>query len=369
MKIIKEISKTILQNIVLPLIYVFLKPFNKYQDNLIVFADTSTNKLPLDFLLLKNELAKSYEIKECYLDFTSTSKLAKLKEVIKFLKLLNQAKFVILRNYYLPASSPYLKKKKVIQLWHGCGAFKKFGFDSEDDISKFYLANPCRNYGLVTVSSNYCRKPFAQALNVPLKYVQDLGVSRTDLLFDQDFIQNAKSKFYQEHPMAKNKKIVLWAPTFRGTAANGEIPNLSDFNQLDQDKAKDVYLIVQLHPKIDRNRYIFNLNTSKLSIMELITVCDVLISDYSSVIFEFALLNKPIILYVPDYEDYIKQRGFYLDFQKDLPFYQISSYNKLLELVNMTNYIYNYNEFINFYMKACDTQATKKIINYLKENF
>jgi len=119
-----------------------------------------------------------------------------------------------------------------------------------------------------------------------------------------------------------NKKIVFYAPTFREadlTRKDIKIP----ITKLIENK--DIILLVRLHPLTKENidNSIFRENIINVCMYpnasELLAITDVLISDYSSIIYEFAILDRPIIFYDYDIEDYLKERGLYLSVKKDLP--------------------------------------------------
>lgn len=361
----KQLIKSILQNIIFPIIY-NLNRRNSIVNKRVVLVDTSNDVMPVDFLLLKNNLIEEdYEIIELYKNFANLGFMGKVKFVNSFYKVSSTANIIVMCNYVLPVSSCNMKKEtKVIQLWHACGAYKKFGYDSIYDTPKGYHGRLARNYDLVTVSSAYCESHFSSAFDLKNGEVKSFGVSRTDLLYDEEYKKVALDKFYKMHPEAQNKKVILWAPTFRGYASNGSVVGLEEIERIN-DISDDYFVIMRLHSKIKKDT---TLNNVDLNSIEILLVSDYLISDYSSIIFEFALLNKPIGLFIKDYEEYIDNRGFYLDFDLDLPFPKLYNFEDIKKWLLDEKEYNNYDEFNYKFTASCDGDSTSRILQYIKGN-
>lgn len=387
---LKQYIKMFSQNLMLPLWYrvCCVRPV---VPGLVVFADAHHDSRPENMELLyqrlrlesgtqKNKLNHKLQIKELYLDYQKHSPAAVLKHMFVFMKLYAQAETVIICDNFLPAASCRKRKKtKVIQLWHACGAYKKFGYDTTDDIPKNYRGNVFKNTDLVTVSAQECVKPFAAAMKLPEHCVQPFGVSRTDVYFDRNWQEECQREFYQNYPQAKDKKIVLWAPTFRGSPGAPELIDL-DLKSLQQQLGEEWLVLSRVHPHM-HERY----KDTDCSIVteRLFPVIDVLIADYSSLIFEYLLFDKPLIMYVPDLREYQKIRGFYLDFAQ-IPGYKVMEEADLAVAVQQEYLAYrnekNYNKvqfeehrelrkhrecFLDRYMSGCDGQATERIAEYI----
>ena len=117
--------------------------------------------------------------------------------------------------------------------------------------------------------------------------------------------------------MKKGKKLLLYAPTFRGNIYEGMKQVPIDLHRLMKQLGSGYALLYKLHPLLKHealsdDRRIYNMNDADLH--ELFCVADVLISDFSSIIFDFSLLNKPICYYVPDLDQYMEERGCFVDY-------------------------------------------------------
>lgn len=280
--------------------------------------------------------------------------------MFSFMRSYAEAEYVILCDYFLPVAS--CKKREettVVQLWHGCGILKKYGYSTPDDIPSFYHGNLFCNYDLVTVSGEICREKVAEAMHLPKEKVHALGVSRTDIFWREGYLEFCRKKFFKFHQGAKGKQIVLWAPTFRGKASNPYLVGEAEVYDVVKNQLKEeYYLVFHLHPHIKKER---------LGIMELLPVADILITDYSSSLFEFFLLEKPVVIFAPDYEEYRKTRGFYIDL-KALPVRWSQTKEELLLAMKQP---FSQKERLaqraccREYLSACDGHATERILDKL----
>ncbi len=388
---IKDLLKMISQHIIFPVVYKVncMKPINK---KLVVFADAHKMKCPAHMEILRKRLIEEdYDVRDFFFDLDKVGYKKGFLLMLQFMKLYATCGHVIICDNFLPvASCKKRKKTDVIQLWHGPGAFKKFGYDAKEDIPKRYKGNVYNNYSLVTVSSKKCVDYFERAMRInrveypkPLHgkdIVRPIGISYTDRLFNVDYIEECKDRLRYEHPDSNGKKIVLWAPTFRGNAANGKLVGEEIVDRLAKDGSicNDFYIIKSIHPHIksgEKTQSDFGMKTD-----ELIACADILITDYSSVFFEYLIMDKPIIFFAPDYSEYSEKRGFYLLYD-GLPGYIIRDDEKDEEVLKnklscairdaaygddstMSRRRKKYREV---YMSECDGNVTDRIITYMRE--
>lgn len=367
---VKQIIKMIFQQVILPVIYNIyaVKPVIP---NTVILADAHHDEIPFSMLAIKDELMQHPELQitELYWNNSSCSVLGIFRNMACFMKKYATAETVIICDNFLPAASCRKRKgTSVIQLWHACGAFKKFGYDTSADIPSYYKGNVLANCDLVTVSSQICVKPFSSAMRLPEKAVRPVGVSRTDLYFNDTFNQACRNQFFSQYPNAQGKKIVLWVPTFRGNPGIASIKGLDDILHA-RDQLKDThYFIIKLHPHTQA--HIEGTNCS-ISSEELLPVADVVITDYSSILFDAMIYKHPLILFVPDLDEYLDNRGFYLDYNT-LPGLRAQNLEQLLQILTDEYLLHSsvnkvYTDFYDKYMASCDGHSTKRIINYIKK--
>ena len=220
-----------------------------------------------------------------------------------------------------------------VQVWHASGAFKKFGYSVLDrsfgaDEALVERVPIHANYDLCLVSAAAIAPHYADAFRLPLdRFTSRVGIPRTDLFFDESRRARAEAEIRRRYGIPTDRRVVLYAPTYRGDSVTAaRFAEHLDLRALADAIGDDHVLLLRLHPFIRQRAALagdlsgFALDVSDHpDINELMLVSDVLVTDYSSTIFEFALLGRPIAFLAPDREAYVGERGFYLDFPADLP--------------------------------------------------
>lgn len=225
---LKQIIKMLFQQLILPAVY-NVHAMKPVIPGTVILADAHHSEIPFSMLAIREELLTHPELQitEMYWNNNSDSPLKVFQNMTSFMKKYASAETVIICDNFLPAASCKKRSEtQVIQLWHACGAFKKFGYDTDADIPSYYIGNVMANCNIATVSSEICVKPFASAMKLPEDRILPVGVSRTDMYFNNSFNQHCREQFFRQHPEAQDKKIVLWAPTFRG---NLVLPRSADW--------------------------------------------------------------------------------------------------------------------------------------------
>jgi len=271
--------------------------------------------------------------------------------------------------------------QKIVQVWHGCGAFKRFSFSTADLIfgydRKEMLRYPCHvNYTLVPVSGEASIAAYREAFNLgddPENIVRSMGVSRTDVFFDADFLASAAQKVYDAVPAAKGKKVMLYAPTFRGSVSYAAAPELPDVRRLKEEFGGEYVLLIKQHyliadfPAVPEDCKDFAFDVSKtLGIDELLITADVCIADYSSLVFEYSLMGRPMVFFAPDVDDYCDWRGFYWDYREFVPGPIVSDTEELIKALRCcgSDFKEKTAAFKKLHMTACDGRSTDRLMEY-----
>jgi CDP-ribitol ribitolphosphotransferase len=263
--------------------------------------------------------------------------------LFKFMWLYMTSKIVYIDDYYHLIS--YVKKKKgttLVQLWHGCGAFKTFGFSRfhKESNLQLYSANH-RQYDCAVVSSPEVIDFYAEAFGINRENVKALGSPRCDVLTDSQYRQNFQGEFFAKYPQLKGKKLLLFAPTFRG-GGNGNCYYPMDKFNVDtilDILGEDWAIIIKLHPYLTEKFTCSARNSDRMvdcsesDVNDILLVTDFLVTDYSSVIFEASILDIPMAFYTFDLEEFIEKRDFYFDFKSFIPGPIVRTDNELAELV------------------------------------
>ncbi|MCD7956834.1 MAG: CDP-glycerol glycerophosphotransferase family protein [Lachnospiraceae bacterium] len=409
---IKQLIKMLLQNIILPFVY-RLYCRRPVEDGLVLFADAHHASLPFSMRRMyeavkgleegrekedqsdspsdgrpegrtagsKKKLSQKVHIETFVTDFDRLSFFAMAGWLLRFMRRYAAAEYVFICDYFLPVSSCRKRPEtKVVQLWHSCGLMKKIAYDATEDIPKGYRGNLFGNYTYLTLSAEVCVPVHAHALRLPQDHIFATGVSRTDFYFDKEWNQKCREHFFREHPEAAGKRIAVWAPTFRGNAALPRLEGLDAVLQASKELTEKWFFVIKAHPHIDRHGKISN---SEIPTEELLPVADVLVTDYSSLLFDWLLYRKPTILFAPDLEEYESARGFYIDY-RSIPFPLAQSEEELRAIftqseegqgisparggepeggaVESTGQSGDADEFRKTYVGTCDGHATERIL-------
>lgn len=372
---IKQYIKMLLQNVCLPAVYRCFRR-TPVQKGLVLFADAHHDGMPFSMRRTYEELIKLQQaqdengaasglvIETFTDDFAKLSFRAMVKYLISFMRRYAQAEYVVICDYFLPVSSCRKRPEtKVIQLWHSCGLMKRIAFDAGDDIPKNYRGDLFGNYTYLTLSAEICVPVHARALRLPQERIVASGVSRTDYYFDKQWNERCMEQFYVQCPQAKGKKVAVWAPTFRGNAAMPTLEGLDAVRQAAKELEEDWFFVIRAHPHLDAHGTVSN---CALATEELFPVADVLITDYSSVLFDYLLYDKPAVLFAPDLGRYEKQRGFYLNY-REIPFPLVEQEERLVSAVQecdewMRLHREEIQAFRRTYVGACDGHATERIL-------
>ena len=369
---LKQAAKMGAQHIVLPVFYrIFcLRSVNR---DLVVFADAHHNSRPesMDTLCYMLKRSGKCEVVELYADYQDISFGRLMKVMLRFMWLYAGAGTVVICDNFLPAASCRKRKEtRVIQLWHACGSLKKFGYDAPDDIPSSFKGHVFKNTDIVTVSSPACVGPFAGAMHLDEEKILPVGVPRTDLYYSENWNRRKREAFFEMYPEAEGKKIAVWAPTFRGNAAEGKSIEL-DVEKLREELGRDWLVFICLHPHM-RKQYEDDPYLCPLPAARLFPAADVLIADYSSLIFEYMLFQKTLVLYAPDLEDYRSRRGFYLDYDQ-IPAVHVKRFEDLAGAVRSSGVgpdaamREKMERFMDTYMSSCDGKATRRVRALIEE--
>ena len=298
-----------------------------------------------------------------------------------------KSKFWIV-NCKLPSYCIKKDEQVYIQTWHGT-PLKRLAHDIEtkDDIT-FYRSKMSRDemtksYDVDVAKYNYLISPneysseiFESCFKIDKEKIKEYGYPRNDYLVN---ITNEEiDKLKIKYNIPTDKKVILYAPTWRDNKFNekGYIYELKvDFNKW-KDMLGDEYVVIfkphylisNKFKDIKLDNFLFSFDEN-VDINELYVMSDLLITDYSSVFFDYAILNRPILFYMYDLEEYRDElRGFYLDINKELPGKITIDEDELLSVIkneNYKEYDEKLKEFRNTYNSLEDGKASQRVINNL----
>lgn len=302
-----------------------------------------------------------------------------LKETLALWRDLTTSKYIFLDDFYgLISVMKPRKDQEIIQLWHGSGAYKKFGFSrigTGDNITSVHKGY--RKYTKVPVTSEPVRPCFAEAFDIDVNKVKALGSPRTDIFFDESAKEQSRQRVYRRYPGLRDKKVVLIAPTYRGKKVEDAA---YDFDKLNLNRITDglgdeYEVITRWHPALYNNikrgiRRVEEADVTDMSeypeINDLLIIADILVTDYSSVIFDWYLLDKPIVYFAYDMEEYRMNRGLYFDFEEYVYGRIAKDCDALIEAIKTEEFCSELRTaFGNKFMSSCDGKSTDRIIEWV----
>ena len=253
--------------------------------------------------------------------------------------LLATSKYVFLNDNFMPMGSLHFSKETVVtQLWHAEGVFKKFGLHipQPENIRRREIAG-AQKLTWVVCSSESVVPYYAEAFGIDKSRVLPLGAPRADRFLSCSDTEFYKQKIYAKYPECRGRKIVLYAPTFRDDEAEDKrLLDSVDAAEFSRRLGDEYALLVRLHPQIHRCEEMIDGVidvTDYEDVGELTLGCDIMVTDYSSVCMDAALIRKPLYFYAFDFEKYNKERSFYFDYESYVPGPVAKDFNTLLTMI------------------------------------
>ncbi|SEG24640.1 Cof subfamily of IIB subfamily of haloacid dehalogenase superfamily/HAD-superfamily hydrolase, subfamily IIB [Eubacterium ruminantium] len=362
-RVIKQYSKMALQELYLPEVY---KKYAKepVEEGKIIFAGSHHEGLDENMKPVADRLiAYGYDIIIMCRDYGRMSVKEKKEHVKSFMKEYATAEYVFLSNYFLPVASCRKRKEtKVIQLWHSGGLLKKMGYDCEEDIPDYYNKSPMTNVDIFSVSSKSVAPYISNALKLPKSIFRPLGMARTDSYFDEENNKKLREKFFRLYPEAEGKKVCIYVPSFSGNAGNPRCRALhSGIDRVFAKLSDEWFFVVSLHPLLQEKYPEYK---CRMSSHEMLPAADLMITDYSSIVYDHMLYKKPYIFFVPDYKHFEEERGLYLS-PYELGGKVTKSLNELYNIIKNGEYEISeevIRENIENYMTMCDGRSVDRIL-------
>lgn len=379
MKVLKEIKYILIRvfKIIYQAYYFILTFFNPIDENKVVIALYRTKKLEGNLKFIYDEIIKQNQDAKIHLIFSENK--MNLKLFIDLFAFRN-AKYLVLDDYFLPI---YLikprKSLKVIQLWHAAGAFKKFGYSSVNksfgaDISYLKLVPIHSNYTHVYVSSENAVPHYSEAFNMSEGRIFPLGTPRTDMFYNEKENKRIIGKIINNYQtQITNKVVVLFAPTYRASKKQREsdVDFVEILQRVSQSLESEKVIVYKPHPylvteSLVRLKGCENIIIAKeYSLNEWMLVSDAFVTDYSSAIFEYAILQKPMAHFVPDLMEYETNRGLYYPIEKISDGEILGDYSVLIDWMNKRtkNELWNTERMMAFNFSNVQ-DSSEKITNH-----
>ena len=262
------------------------------------------------------------------------------------------------------------KKTYCIQLWHISGLYKKIGFDNnikkEDSIKeKKRLLRIHRNIDYFIISDEKLKKYYAKAFNINESKILPFGLIRTDKLY---LYNTYKMQEKIKNKLNCKKRILLYAPTYRTTFDGKRIHrNILDINILKQQLGRDWSFLFRRHPSVSKSIQEGWKDVSDYKLEDILSISDILVTDFSSIIFDYAFFKRPIFLFVPDIDEYVNnQNNIYLNPENIVgDFYVCKTSKELCDKIKNKNKVKQ--DIWERFMSACDGHSIERVLNLIKK--
>ena len=326
----------------LSVVYWALKLLPANEKN-IVFLSRQSNTLSPDFRMLKSRLLE----KDPKLNIRAVCRRAdrgiKAKILFAFAMLksmyLLATSSVCVLDAYWPAVSMLKHKDSltVIQMWHAFGKIKQSGYQT---IGREFgrsektarLLNMHKGYDIIIAGGSAWNKFYCASFGTTEDKLRNIGLPRIDILINTE--EETKRKVLEAYPNLNEKPVVLYAPTFRKNqnVDISELVSTFDFEAFN--------LVVKKHPNQEMtysdNDRIFT--CPEFSSDEMLTVCDWLVTDYSAIALEGAVLNKKTLYYLFDNDEYLAKNGVNIDLFREMPGCVFTNGKDLTDSLKSGNY-------------------------------
>ena len=356
LKKIYSIYRRIKENI----IYIIATHIFK-QDKIVLLSSSDNDKFG-------NITALSKELYAQGMPYILLAQIQLKNNTYKYLKTLAKARVIVIDATSPSARIKLSKNTSLIHCWHACGAYKKIGFDAKrknynNDSEEKRIRRIHRGISWFVCTSEETAKIYAKAFHLPFERMLIFGSPRLDSIIKK--YNFSDPKIY----------TILYAPTYRTYGKNiRNLPQLPDAKFLRQELiyklGENVRLAFRGHPTapppIDLNGWE---DWSDVPQSEALFRASVLITDYSSIFFDFLIFNRPIIFYIPDIDIYINnERSLYFLPDKEFKETICVDESDLVDvLIKCRNLKVNYINLWNKYMLACDGNSSKRLCLFIKK--
>lgn len=293
----------------------------------VLFMSRESDEPSVDFRLLAKAIEKAhpdYEIKMlCKLAVPGRmGKAAYALHVLEQIKEMSGARIVVLDTYNVAASMlKHRSHQTIAQIWHSIGTMKKNSYSILDEpegrpSDLAYAMNMHENYDVILCAGEGYREYLAESFNYPPEALTVIPLPRVDLLRDRTYQAEKRSEILAAYPQYSKGINIVYAPTFRMTEdeQKGFIDAVAALRKAAEEYGDKYNLIVKAHPLTEVIS-----DCPEFSTMDMLSVADVFISDYSCAIYEAGIMDIPLYFYTYDYDEYMSKRSVYMDYPAEIP--------------------------------------------------
>ncbi|MCJ0929616.1 CDP-glycerol glycerophosphotransferase family protein [Virgibacillus halodenitrificans] len=266
---------------------------------------------------------------------------------------------------------------RCIQLWHAAGALKQFGLQDpsiaeRSERAKNRFQNVYSRFDYTVVGSDEMAATFKHSFGLTEDRIVRTGVPRTDIFFDEQEKQRILLDLKQDFQAIGDRKIILYAPTFRKEELD-HFQMALDIHTMYQSLSNEYVLFIKPHPavsySIEENYKDFVFDVSRYAdTNHLLLITDILITDYSSIPFEYALLEKPMIFFAYDLEEYKVTNGLIDDYENQMPGPVVFTTEEIVDAIQHNRFDYDkIREFSELWNAYSNGNSSKQLAAFLSD--
>ncbi len=341
------------------------------KDRRILFLSRQSDNVPLDFAMIRDELAKRDQYEMVFicdrLGGGIGSVLAFAKANLRAIRLMASSKVIVLDSYSIPVCVlPHKKDQTVIQIWHAIGKIKQSGYQTLGKVSgrdekTARILHMHENYDIVIAGGEAWNKAYCASFNISEDKLRNVGLPRIDYLLSTK--ESNREKVLAAYPEFADRTVILYAPTFR---RGWDL----EWESLAEQFTSDEYaFVIKPHPnqalQIDPEKYY---ECPEFTSLEILSAADYLITDFSAIAVEAAVMDVKTYYYIFDKDRYLENNGLNLDIEEVMPSCAFRESGALADAVRSGNYpAGEFSDYRKKYLPADLGHSTEKIVDLIEE--
>jgi CDP-ribitol ribitolphosphotransferase len=360
-------------------IYKFLVAIHHSSKNTILFMSEQNPLITANQEAVYNRMIERGLDKDFTILTSFRSAAAEKQSVFSWLSLLNKlakSTMVIIDDHAPIFDWMMLNKKtKVVQLWHAGAGFKSSGYSRWGNKGCPSTFSCHRQYSYGIAGSKNIAHFFSEVWGINTEQVLPTGMPRMDEYLDENYKSKTVEKLYEQYPLCKGKKVILFAPTYRGkNKANAYYPyELIDFEKFYNLCSDEYVVLFKMHPWVSDSVPIPDEYQDKFvdvglypNINDLFYITDLLITDYSSNIFEYSLMKNPMLFFAFDEIQYSFSRGFHRDYELSAPGKIVHTFDELLTAIENKDFeVEKVQNYVDVHFDYIDSNASDRVIDWI----
>lgn len=290
----------------------------------VVCLSRQSNQVPLDFVLLKEQISRDYpDWGVVVLARAMGNKAAYLLHMVRQVYYIATSRAAVLDSYCIVVSMLGRRLRiPVLQMWHALGLMKRAGYAALSDAEgrsaeTAQLFHMHEGYTSVLVSAAAFVDDFAVTFNVDPSIVYEAPLPRVDCLVSEEVRRRKRAELVAAFPVLAEGKTVVYCPTFR--TSYGPSDRAAAEALVDACVEAGLNVAYKPHPVSTMRLADKRVVTDESGCYDLLYAADYVVTDYSTIMYEAGLMGVPVFLYAYDWDDYRSRRSFELDLETDVP--------------------------------------------------